>query len=93
LEAHSPLSGRNARGEKIIEQEVDRVGSPGLEWNGDFFFFVLIAQESVSWRIARKRVERMRKEGPVVMVVISHFRVTGVFLPSPLGFRALRRLP
>jgi len=28
-----------ARGEKIIEQEVDRVGSPGLEWNAELFFW------------------------------------------------------
>ena len=92
----SPSSGRNEQalrkeGEKIIEQEVDGVlsggGQPSSKWRGSFF--VLTAQESVdqdksvSWRMAKERVERMRKEGWVMMVVTSDFRVAGMFLPLP----------
>ena len=84
----SPLSGRNEQalkkeGEKIIEQEVDGVLSRGgqlsSKWKAKFF--VLTAHKSVSWRMAKKRVERMRKEGWVVMVVTSDFRIAGMFLP------------
>jgi hypothetical protein len=87
----TPSSGRNEltlknEGERIIKQEVDWVlsggGQPSSEWNGKFF--VLTAQESVdqdksvSWRMAKKRVERMRKEGWVVMLVNSDFRLGGM---------------
>ena len=89
----SPSSGRGYQalkeeGEKIIEQEVDGVlsggGRPSPKWSGKFL--VLTAQESVdqdksvSWRMARKRVERMRMEGWVMMVVTSDFRIAGTFL-------------
>jgi len=89
----SPPSGRNEQalkkeGEKIVEQEVDGVlsggGQPSSKWKGKFF--VLTAQESVnqdrcvSWKMAKKRVERMREEGWVMMVVTSDFRVAGMFL-------------
>ena len=71
-------------GEKIIEQEVDGVLLSGgqLKWNGKFL--VLTAQESViqdksvSWRMARRRVEQMRKEGWVVMVYTCDFRIAGM---------------
>jgi len=91
----SSASGRNEQalkkeGEKIIEQEVDGVllsgGQPSPKWNGKFL--VLTAQESVdqdkgvSWRMAKRRVEKMRKEGWVVMVVTSDFRVA-VTRPVP----------
>ena len=76
-------------GEKIIEQEVDGVllggGRPSAKWSGKFL--ILTAQESVdqdkgvSWRMAKGRVERMRKEGWVVMVVTSDFRIAGTFIP------------
>jgi len=100
-------SGRNEQtlkkeGEKIIEQEVDGVllsgGQPSSKWNGKFL--VLTAQESVdqektvSWRMAKKRVEMMRKEGWVMMIVSSDFRVAGTFLPlrfPPFDFRTLFR--
>ena len=36
---------------------------------------------SVSWRMAKKRVERTRQEGWVVMVVTSDLSVAGRFLP------------
>ena len=89
----SSSSGRNEQalkmeGEKIIEQEVDGVllsgRQPSAKWSGKFL--VLTAQESVdqdksvSWRMAKKRVERMRKEGWVMMVVTSDFRLAGTFL-------------
>ncbi|KAF9650795.1 hypothetical protein BDM02DRAFT_3127458 [Thelephora ganbajun] len=92
----SPSSGRNDQalkkeGEKIIEQEIDgvlssSVGQQSSKWNGKFL--VLTAQESmgqdksVSWRMAKKRVERMRTEGWVMMVVTSDFRVA-VTKPVP----------
>ena len=103
----SSLSGRSEQalkkeGEKITEQEVDGVllsgGQPSSKWNGKFL--VLTAQESVhqdqgvSWRMAKKRVERMRKEGWVMMIVTSDFRIGGTFLSlhfPPLDLRALRR--
>jgi len=98
----SPSSGRNEQalkkeGEKIIEQEVDGVlsrgGQSSSKWKGKFF--VLTAQESVdqdksvSWRMAKKRVERMRKEGWVVMVVTSDFRIAGTFLPLHFSPRSV----
>ena len=99
----SPSSGRSEQvlkneGEKIIEQEVDGVllsgGRPSSKWNGKFL--VLTAQESVdqdksvSWMMAKKRVEKMRKEGWVMMLVTSDFRVAGTFLP--LNFALSDRL-
>jgi len=92
----SPSSGRNEQtlkneGEKIIKQEVDgvlsSVGQANSKWNGKFF--ILTAQEnldqdkSVSWRMAKKRIERMRNEGWVMMVITSDFRIAGMFfLPT-----------
>ena len=87
-------SGKNYRelkkeGEKIIKEEADGVLSSGgqmsSKWNGRFL--VLTSQESVSqdrsvsWRMARRRVERMRREGWVMMVITSDFRIAGTFLP------------
>ena len=89
-------SGRDAQalkkeGESIIKLEVDGVLSSGgqisSKWKGKFV--VLSAQESlnqekgVSWRMAKRRVERMRKEGWVMMVVTCDFRMAGTFAPSP----------
>ena len=90
----SLVSGRSEQalkkeGEKIIEQEVDGVllsgGQISSKWKGKFV--VLTAQESldqdksVSWRMARRRVERMRKDGWVMMVITCDFRIAGTFLP------------
>ena len=90
----SSSSGRNEQAlkkeaEKIIEQEVDGVllggGRPSSKWSGKFL--VLTSQESVdqdkgvSWRMAKKRVERMRKEGWVMTIVTSDFRIAGTFFP------------
>ena len=105
----SSLSGRNDQalkkeGEKIIEKEVDGVlggvGQPSSKWNGRFL--VLTAQEgvdqdkSVSWRMSKRRVERMRREGWVVMLVTSDFRIAGGFplfhsRPLPRVFLRLGR--
>ena len=89
----SPSSGRDEQalrkeGEKIIEKEVDGVlsssaGKPSSKWYGKFL--VLTAQESmhqdksVSWRMAKRRVEKIRKEGWVMMAITSSFRVAGAF--------------
>jgi len=92
----SPSSGRSDQvlkkeGEKIIEREVDEVLLSGgqAKWNGKFL--VLTAQESVmqdknvSWRMARGRVEQMRKEGWVVMVYTCDFRIAGMSFPLHLS--------
>jgi len=94
----SLLSGRSEQalkkeGVKIIKEEVDGVllsgGQISSEWNGKFV--VLTAQESleqdksVGWRMARRRVERMKKEGWVMMVITSDFRIPGTFLPLRLS--------
>ena len=86
-------------GESIIKQEVDGVLSGGGQmspkWKGKFV--VLTAQESleqdkcVSWRMAKTRVERMREEGWVMMVITCDFRMAGTFAlprlsPFPLSF-------
>ena len=92
----SPSSGRDEQalrkeGEKIIEKEVDGVlsssaGKPSSKWYGKFL--VLTAQESmhqdksVSWRMAKRRVEKIRKEGWVMMAITSSFRVAGAFSHS-----------
>ena len=80
-------------GERIIEQEVDGVllsgGQISSKWDGKFV--VLTAQESlkqdrsVSWRMAKKRVERMRREGWVMMVTTCDFRMAGTFLTLHLS--------
>ena len=95
-------SGRNEQalkreGEKIIKQEVDGVllsgGQISSKW--DRKFVVLTSQESVEqdksvcWRMAKRRVERMRKEGWVMMVTTCDFRMAGTFLLPRLPLPAL----